>query len=154
MMYKRMTVLVAGMLAVLTSAHAADLYVSLEGSDDNSGSKGKPFASLAAARDAARSYAGKEAVTVQVADGVYYLPETLIFTTADSGAEKYPVTYQARKPQTNLPVTTRKDCWLRHQRKMADKSAGLNCHHLQFSMAWRLPMVRFSWPWKMAVCFA
>jgi len=40
-----MTVLVAGMLAVLTSAHAADLYVSLEGSDDNSGSKGKPFAS-------------------------------------------------------------------------------------------------------------
>jgi len=60
-----MTVLVAGMLAVLTSAHAADLYVSLEGSDDNSGSKGKPFASLAAARDAARQYVGTEAVTTE-----------------------------------------------------------------------------------------
>jgi len=47
-----MTVLAVGMLAVLTTAHAADLYVSPEGSDSNSGSKDKPFASLAAARDA------------------------------------------------------------------------------------------------------
>ena len=75
---------------------AADLYVSPSGRDSNSGTKeGRPLASLAAARDAARSVAGKQAVTVHVADGVYYLPETLVFTPADSGTKKNPIVYRA-----------------------------------------------------------
>jgi hypothetical protein len=79
-----------GCLLVASVSLAADLYVSPKGSDANPGSKEKPLASLAAARDAARALVGREAVTVHVADGVYYLPETLVFTSADSG-----VTYKA-----------------------------------------------------------
>ncbi|MDP4778488.1 MAG: PDZ domain-containing protein [Opitutales bacterium] len=81
--------------ACLTSAHAVDLYVSPSGSDSNSGLSGQPLASLTGAQQKARAFAGKEAVTVNVADGVYYLPETLIFTPEDSGSEKYPVVYKS-----------------------------------------------------------
>jgi hypothetical protein len=79
----------------LLSAEAADLYVSPAGKNDNPGTAVAPFSSLAAARDAARTLAGKEAVTVHVADGIYYLPETLVFSPVDSGSEKFPVIYQA-----------------------------------------------------------
>ena len=74
---------------------AAEIYVSPNGNDANSGTEADPLASLAAARDAARKYAGKEAVTVRIADGTYYLPETLEFTAADSGTAEHPVVYRA-----------------------------------------------------------
>ena len=77
------------------SVMAVDLYVSPNGKDTNPGTQAKPLASLAAARDAARPSAGKKPVTVHVADGVYYLPETLVFTPADSGSAKRPVVYRA-----------------------------------------------------------
>ena len=69
----------------------ADLYVSPAGSDTNPGSLDKPLASLARARDLAQADAGKKAVTVHVADGMYYLPETLIFTPKDSGSAEHPI---------------------------------------------------------------
>ncbi|MGJ8654373.1 MAG: PDZ domain-containing protein [Opitutaceae bacterium] len=81
--------------AMLSSAHAVDLYVSPEGSDTNSGRAGQPVASFAAAQKKARAYASREAVTVYFADGNYYLPETVVFTAEDSGSEKYPVVYRA-----------------------------------------------------------
>ena len=81
--------------ACLTSAQAADLYVSPNGSDANSGRAGKPVASLAGAQQKARAYAGKKAVTVHVADGIYYLPETLVFTPEDSGSARHPIVYKA-----------------------------------------------------------
>ena len=74
---------------------SVELYVSPKGSDMNLGTQGNPVASLAKARDLARPHAGKKAVTVHVADGIYYLPETLVFTPADSGSEKNPVVYKA-----------------------------------------------------------
>ena len=61
----------------------------------NPGTKTAPFQSPAAARDAARKFAGKEPVTIHVADGIYYLHETLVFTPADSGTEQCPVVYRA-----------------------------------------------------------
>lgn len=82
-------------LGTLSSVHAVDLYVSPSGSDSLSGLKGDALASLAAAQKRARAFAGKEAVTVHVADGVYYLPETLVFEPEDSGSEQYPVVYKA-----------------------------------------------------------
>ena len=39
--------------------------------------------------------AGKKSVTVQVADGVYYLPETLVFSAADAGSQEHPVVYKS-----------------------------------------------------------
>ena len=38
---------------------------------------------------------GKTAVTVHVADGVYYLPKTLVFKPQDSGTAELPIIYQA-----------------------------------------------------------
>ena len=85
---------IASVMAVESGKPVA-LYVSPDGSDANPGSQTKPVASLARARDLARAVAGKNAVTVHVADGVYYLPETLLFTPKDSGTEKNPVVYKA-----------------------------------------------------------
>jgi len=83
-------------LLVLTlPLQALDLYVSTEGLDSNSGTQAEPLATLQAAQQKARMVTAKEAVTVHVNDGVYYLPEPLIFTPADSGSEKLPVIYQA-----------------------------------------------------------
>ena len=74
---------------------AADLYVAVTGNDANPGTSAAPLKSLDVARKAARAFAGKESVTVFVADGVYYLPETLVFTSEDSGSKAHPVTYRA-----------------------------------------------------------
>ena len=92
-----------GLVSGFTSAREAEaagsqatFYVSPGGNDGFAGTtQDKPFASLAKARDAARAVAGKEAVTVQVADGVYYLPETLTFTPEDSGSAAHPIVYRA-----------------------------------------------------------
>jgi hypothetical protein len=80
---------------LLMPLHAAEFHVSPAGKDSNNGSAAAPFASLAAARDAARKVAGKETVTVHVADGLYYLPETLVFSPEDSGSKDYPVVWRA-----------------------------------------------------------
>lgn len=77
------------------SLPAAELYVSPVGKASNSGTRSAPLPTLAAARDLARKVAGREPVTVHVADGIYYLSETLVFTPSDSGSEKFPVVYQA-----------------------------------------------------------
>ena len=74
-----------------------DFYVSPTGDDANIGTRDKPLATLAAARDAVREFAGKESVTVHVAQGVYYLPETLAFTPEDSGTADHPIAYRAEK---------------------------------------------------------
>jgi hypothetical protein len=80
---------------VVTSLPAAEIYVHPSGNDTQAGSKAAPMRSLAAARDAVRKVAGKEAVTIHVADGIYYLPETLMLTPQDSGSAQHPVIYQS-----------------------------------------------------------
>jgi hypothetical protein len=93
---RRKSLAVGRLLAALSvSAHALDLHVSPAGKDTNPGTQGAPLATLAAARDAVRKVAAKEAVTVHVGDGVYHLPETLVFTPADSGSAEFPVVYRA-----------------------------------------------------------
>ena len=84
-------------LTLLTAIPVAadDIYVSPTGNDQHDGTKASPLASLTAARNKARSIAGKSAVTVHVADGVYYLPETLVFKPQDSGTAELPIVYQA-----------------------------------------------------------
>jgi hypothetical protein len=77
------------------SGWSANLHVAPSGNDSNPGTKIAPFLHLATARDAARQLAGRETITIHVADGVYYLPETLAFMPADSGTERNPIIYQA-----------------------------------------------------------
>jgi len=76
-------------------SRAAEFYVAPTGSDANPGTKGKPFATLARARDAVRDVKSKGAVTVFVRGGMYYLPETLVFGPQDSGSADAPITYSA-----------------------------------------------------------
>ena len=83
-------------LQLASTTYGLDLYVSPNGSDSNSGHTGQPLASFAAAQQKARAHAGNEPVTVHVADGIYYLPETLVFTPADSGSPEHPIRYQAQ----------------------------------------------------------
>ena len=82
-----------GLVASLASA--AELFVAPQGSDTAPGTRTKPLRSFAAAQQAARALAGKEPVTVTFADGVYYLPQTIVFTPTDSGTPAAPVTYKS-----------------------------------------------------------
>ncbi len=81
---------------LIATAQTQEIYVSTKGSDSNIGSKNKPLASFAAAQNKARTYAGKETVTVYFADGTYYLPETVVFTSKDNGSKEHPITYRAQ----------------------------------------------------------
>jgi hypothetical protein len=83
------------LFSLLTASHAADFHVAVSGEDSNPGTRSAPFQTLTAARDAARPFAGKETVTITVANGVHYLPETLILKPADSGSAEFPVVYRA-----------------------------------------------------------
>jgi len=80
---------------VCLPSYAAEFHVSPTGKDSNPGSADAPFATLTAARDAARKVAGKEFVTIQMADGIHYLPATLVFRPEDSGSKEHPVVWRA-----------------------------------------------------------
>ncbi|MHC4503972.1 MAG: right-handed parallel beta-helix repeat-containing protein [Planctomycetota bacterium] len=84
-------------VAVAGQAMAAEYFVSLRGDDRNPGTKARPFATVAGARDAIRrsGRAGRTAITVHLRGGTYYLPETLRFAAEDSGSERAPVVYRA-----------------------------------------------------------
>jgi hypothetical protein len=83
--------------AMAAVSSAADFYVAPAGADGSPGSAAKPFATLRRARDAVRASGAlkREPVIVHVLPGVYYLPDTLTFTDADSGSASAPVVYQA-----------------------------------------------------------
>jgi len=92
--------LAASLLPPLPALHAADgpglnLHLSPAGNDANPGMAAQPLTTLAAAQRAARSAVGKKPVTVWVHAGTYYLPDTLRFTTEDSGTAEAPVLYAA-----------------------------------------------------------
>ncbi len=74
------------------------IHVSPRGDDAAEGTAGSPVATLSKARDLLRRAAGREAVTVMVADGVYELPETLVLGPEDSGTEAAPVRWKAENP--------------------------------------------------------
>ena len=75
-------------------------------SQPDAGHKDGPFATLAAARDAIRKLKAqgllKQPVTVYVRGGTYALDKTLLFTVADSGTEKTPISYAAYPDETPL----------------------------------------------------
>jgi hypothetical protein len=95
------------LLASLSGAVAAKtFYVAPEGNDQWSGtveqvnatSTNGPFASLLGAKAAVRRFkltSPKEAITIQVADGIYTLKRPVVFTAEDSGSKDFPIRYVA-----------------------------------------------------------
>src|ERR1035437_4578601 len=82
---------VAGLsMAMASSVFARDVYVSPSGDDANLGTLEKPFATLQRAQQEARQKHGD----VFLRGGTYYLPETLVFTSDDSGTKDAPVVIQ------------------------------------------------------------
>ncbi|MBN2292305.1 MAG: right-handed parallel beta-helix repeat-containing protein [Pirellulales bacterium] len=85
---------------------AQGFYVSLEGSDDNPGTKAKPFRSLAAARDAVRKVNRDMDgdIVVYLGGGVYPISETVKFGPEDSGFNGHKVIYRAAEGEK--PILT------------------------------------------------
>ena len=76
-------------------AKPQEIFVAPNGQDSADGTRKAPLQSFAAAQQAARRLAGQGPVTVTFADGVYYLPQTVVFIPEDSGTADAPVVYQA-----------------------------------------------------------
>ncbi len=71
------------------------IYVSPSGRDTNQGTKSKPVASLVVAQKLARKASASGQVTVWLHGGTYYLPETFVLATEDSGKQGKPTVYEA-----------------------------------------------------------
>jgi len=96
----RTLVILLGGFTGLIHASSVNFFVSPAGDDvSGNGSKGNPWRSITAARDHIRA-AGLNTnmqgeITVYLRGGRYSLSETLDFTSADSGANGYYITYQS-----------------------------------------------------------
>jgi len=101
------------LLLAATAVGEVRLFVSPAGDDTNCGSKEKPFATLARARDEVRRLKAThsdEDITVLLRGGVYRLTETVVFSLADSAAPGQTITYAAYPGETpvlcpDVPVT-------------------------------------------------
>ena len=88
-------VMLSALLLSSVQTFALDIYVSTLGKDKNKGTKQKPVATLEKAKSIAKLKAGKETITIHVADGIYYLPQTLQFAADESGAKGKEIVYKA-----------------------------------------------------------
>ncbi len=75
----------------------AEFYVSVYGSDSNTGAKDSPFASLQKARDEVRKINGSMTgdIVVHIAAGIYTLQDTLAFNENDGATNGYKIRYVA-----------------------------------------------------------
>ncbi len=121
--------------ASAAAANSVEFYVAPGGTDENPGSKAKPFATLQRAKDEVRKLITKGLkanVTVWIRGGTYTLRDTLVFGPEDSGTDQYSIAYQAvpgeepilssgveiegwKKPETmlgDLPVPAEGNVWV------------------------------------------
>ncbi len=99
-----MAEVIATLLLVLPAA-AAPLYVAPNGSDTNSGTRTRPFATLERARDEVRRLKQngkmpKDGLTIWLRGGDYLRTNTLELAAADSGTSKAPIVWRACKGET------------------------------------------------------
>lgn len=86
----------------VSGIHQGCIVVSTTGNDENPGSLAAPLCSFEGARAAVRRWKQRNAgsVTVYFRAGTYYLPETIVFTSGDSGEAEAPVIYAAYPDET------------------------------------------------------
>jgi len=93
-----MVLVATAAIPALAADQPGSFFVAPSGSDANPGTKGKPFATIAKAKDAVRHLiaAGLESdVKVCLREGTYRLDEPLVFGPEDSGTDKHAITYAA-----------------------------------------------------------
>jgi hypothetical protein len=97
MMSLKSIVQITAILISCAACFGQDFYVSTSGSDENPGSREKPFLTITRARDAVRELIPQmdQDITVHVAEGDYTLYETIVFTDRDSGNNGYRVCYRS-----------------------------------------------------------
>src|SRR5687768_8977748 len=89
------------LLTVLQNELSAQIYVAVNGADDNAGTKDQPLASLAKAVRKARELrrlndpSVKDGLHIILGDGKYQLDERLFIKPEDSGTETSPTTIEA-----------------------------------------------------------
>jgi hypothetical protein len=88
------------LLSLPIVSSCADFYVSPQGSDRNSGSRQKPFATLERARDAARATKHDSTITIWLKGGTYTRSSTFTLSAEDSGTASAPVVYRAVPGET------------------------------------------------------
>jgi len=81
---------------------AVEFYVAPNGSDVDEGTRARPFATLARARDAVREANKDGGVTVYIRGGRYPVTDTLELTAEDSGTDNALIVYRAY--QSEVPV--------------------------------------------------
>lgn len=84
-----------GFMTAHASVPLRSIYVSPTGDDANAGTVEAPLQSLHAAQERIRPLLGAGPIEVVVGEGVYYLPETLVFRTEDSGTPDAPVVFRS-----------------------------------------------------------
>ncbi|MES1226433.1 MAG: hypothetical protein ABUT20_63745, partial [Bacteroidota bacterium] len=94
------------LLLVYFPARAADIYVAVNGSDLNDGSKEKPLATVAAALRKAREMRRLNDATIAngihiiIKGGIYWLPEPLMIKPEDAGSSSSPTYLEAAPNET------------------------------------------------------
>jgi hypothetical protein len=81
---------------------AKEIFVSTNGSDDNSGSKESPYKTITKAKLRVQNEIQKgltEDIVVNIMGGTYVLDETVVFGLKDGPKDAYKVTYQAYKEE-------------------------------------------------------
>ena len=99
------------LLSSMAMNHAADFYVSSQGSPSGIGTESAPFATLEQARDAVRALRQQkpdESATVWIAGGTYVLTQPFVLTEKDSGSAAAPITYRGMDGQTVRLINARR----------------------------------------------
>ncbi len=91
---------ISSLSATAWGNEATELYVAVDGNDQNSGTREQPFSTIARARDAIRSQRASGGlptggVTVWIRGGIYELHEPLVLDKQDSAEEDAPIVYRA-----------------------------------------------------------
>ena len=80
---------------------SAEIYVAPEGNDQNPGTKQSPVATLSRARDLGRRMKkAEEPLSIILRGGTYYLPQTFVLESEDSGTAAGPVVFEAAPGET------------------------------------------------------
>ena len=88
--------LLVGFSLGVFDAYGQVIYVSPQGKDSWPGTEKKPVGSVEKAQELAREYGPDVNVEVIFDDGIYYLPKTVCFSSADSKLYPATVTYRAK----------------------------------------------------------